>query len=129
MKKRPLLRFCIGLLIAVLVLVPLSWMLGDPAAYYSLPGGGYRPITARDAFGSVELHPAFADFSDFILPWKDTVNRVITPALSLDFVCRQNRTNTASIVDGLNFVAEASAGEEIFYPIYTEEERAADPSL
>lgn len=129
MKKRPLLRFCIGLLIAVLLLAPLSWMLGDGVSYPSLPGGGYRSISARDAFGSVELHPAFADFSDFILPWKDTVNRVITPVLSLDFVCRQNRTNTASIVDGLNFVADASSREEIFYPIYTDAERAADPSL
>lgn len=128
MKKRPALRFFIGLLAAVLLFAPLSWILGDPVASYRIPGG-YRSISARDSFGSVERHPAFSDFSAFILPWKDTVNQVVTPALSLDFVCRQNRTNTASIVDGFNFVAEASQREAIFYPIYTEAERAADPSL
>lgn len=121
MTKYPLLRFLIGLLIAVLVLAPANWMLGVQVSDYRQPGGGYRPITGRDSFGSVERHPAFSDFSDFILPWKDTVNQLFTPGLSLDFVCRQNRTNTASIVDGFNFVVGASQREQIFYPIYTEE--------
>lgn len=96
-------------------------------AYYD-SDSHYLPIKAGDSFAYAEGHPAFAEFSTFIQPWKDQKNRVVTPKLSIRSVCDFNHFNTQAIVDGFNFIIEESEKRDIFFDFYTEEERAADPS-
>ncbi len=111
----------------VLCAVLFGWILGKPATYGNADGS-FRHITARDSFASVERHPAFSDFSSFIQPWKDALNQTVTPRLSMEFVCLQNRTSISSILDGLNRVVDAQqAGNLTYCDFYTDAERAAEP--
>ncbi len=111
----------------VVCTVLFGWVLGKPAAYENADGS-FGHITARDSFASVEQHPAFSDFSSFIQPWKDALNRIVTPRLSMEFVCMQNRTCKASILDGLNrVVEERQSGNLTYCDFYTDAERKAEP--
>lgn len=56
------------------------------------------------------------------------MNKIGTPLLSIRMVCNLNHLNTESILDGFNFVMDASAQRQIYYDFYTQEERMEDPS-
>ena len=120
------------LLIAAALLVAIAvfghWAIGKGGRDYEDAQGNWVKIEKEQSFGYVEGHPAFSEFSAFIQPWKDRGNLLITPRLSLDFVCWLNHFNADSIVDGLSFIADESAKGEIFYRFYTDEEIAEDPS-
>lgn len=118
----------IALALVVALIVAAKQILGRNGHTYYNEDGSYRHITETDSFKYVENHPAYAAFSAFIQPWKDTVNQIVTPLQSIRFVCGLNHTNTASILDGFNFVMDASAEGQIYYDYYTEDERAADPT-
>lgn len=105
-----------------------SYALGRNSGSYYNEDGSYRHLSGEDSFAYAENHPAFAEFSSFIQPWKDAINLAVTPKQSLRFVCDLNHTNTESIIDGFNFVVDAAAEGQIYYDFYTEEERAADPT-
>lgn len=95
---------------------------------YEDAGGSWTRINRRHSFGYVENHPAFSAFSSFIQPWKDRGNLLVTPHLSMDFVCRINHFNADSIVDGLNFMIDQAEAGELMHRFYTEAEIQADPS-
>ena len=128
MKKNPRRILSILALLLVLVLVLSCTVFGRVFGSYTNPDGSYVHLTGRDSFRRAEQHPAFAPFSSFILPWKDRVNQTVTPWLSLSFVCRQNRTSTDSITDGLNFIIDRAEEGPISYDFYTDDERRQDPS-
>ena len=120
----------IALALSVLVLVAAVFcFLGKNSHEYYESDGSYRHISAKDSFAYAEGHPAFAPFSTFIQPWKDETNLLLTPHMSIDTVCRQNNTNTQSILDGFNFVIDsAQKYKEIYYDFYTQQEREDDPT-
>lgn len=126
MTKRIIL--CIAAVFLIALAAAGSIVLGRNSGKYLNDDGSFRHISAKDSFRYVENHPAFAEFSSFIQPWKDSWNELTTPLESVDFVCKLNRTNTESILDGFNFVIDAAQQGQIYYDFYTDEERAEDLS-
>lgn len=113
------------LLIAVAVIYRI--LTGDGKDYYD-KSGKYLPISKNNTFGYIEKHPAFKEFSKFIQPWKDTKNRIVTPYLPLSVVCAANHVDADSITEGFNFIIQQSREQDIFFDIYTAEEKKEDPS-
>lgn len=126
-KKAWILGALAGVLV-ILLAVTASFVLGRRSRPYYNDDGSFRHIAADDSFAYAQGHPAFAGFSTFIQPWKDAVNQVVIPLQSIQMVCAVNHMNTASILDGFNFVIDAAARGPIYYDFYTDEERAADPT-
>lgn len=128
---RPRVRTVLIVLAVIVLAVFLaagSFVLGRGGAYTD-GDGHYLPITAEKSFQWVENHPAFAEFASFIQPWKDRLNLATTPHLSIRMVCAQNHMNVDSILDGFNFLLQASEDGTLLYrDFYTPEEIAADPT-
>lgn len=127
-RKGTRIAFVIVAALLLALIVACSRILGANSVKYFNEDGSFRHISAKESFRYAENHPAFIEFSSFIQPWKDKWNLLTTPYESIDFVCRLNRTNTASIVDGFNFVIDAAGQGDIYFDYYTDEERAADPT-
>lgn len=119
-----------GILVVVVFAAVLaaSVFLGDHNDPYYNDDGSFAHIDGEDSFGHVEKHPAFSEFASFIIPWKDPLNQIGTPLLSLNTVCTVNRFHTGSVVDGINCVIDAANDHQIYYDFYSEEERREDPS-
>lgn len=130
MKKKTvwIILLVLVLILTAALIVAANVILGKNGHSYYNDDGSYRHITAADSFAYAEGHPAFAEFSTFIQPWKDAVNQVVTPLQSIRFVCGINHFNTDSIIDGFNFVIDAASGGQIYYDFYTAAERTADPT-
>jgi acetyl esterase/lipase len=87
----------------------------------------YPHVTVTSTMGDVLDNPAFAGFSQYMVPTED-VSRLATfevfhsiPALS--------SWDPQTMVDGINFmIDQVNAGQTIFYPLYSAKEIAADPS-
>ncbi len=120
------------IVLAVLILgaaIASRVFLGRNTKYSVGADGRYRYVSAEDSFHSVENHPAFAEFSSFIQPWKDRKNLLTIPFLSVEKVCELYHTNTQSILDGLNFVVDSVQDyEKVYYDFYTQQEREQDPT-
>lgn len=87
-------------------------------------------LTTRHTVRDIIDHPAFEGFGQFILPL-DRGN--YDSNMQLENVARllPSHTNVEpdAVVDTINsMIDKASAGETIFYDIYTDEEKRADPT-
>lgn len=116
-------------ILAILIVFVAGYRIftGDGKGYYD-NNGELVPINKNNTFGYIEDYPAFEEFSEFIQPWKDTKNRVVTPHLPLSVVCKTNHVDADSITEGLNFIADQSRQGDIFFDIYSEEEKREDPT-
>lgn len=102
------------------------FFVGTGGAYRN-EDGTYRHIKAQTSFGHIAAHPAFEQYSQFIIPWRDTMNRIFTPHQSIRSVCAVNHYNTDDIVDGFNWMIDMTQkGQVKFYNYYSQEERTAD---
>lgn len=91
-------------------------------------GGGFQMVNRDTRVVDVIRHPVFEDYGRLIFP----VDREIREDLTLEDVEElliwYNYINPDKTVEIVNYLGEqAEAGNQVFYPIYTEEERKADP--
>lgn len=110
-----------------------NYFIGRGGSYYQTAEDGseaYTYVNGKNSFGYIAKHPAFSDFSDFIIPWKDRWNSLVMPHQTLQSVCDMNHYNTESIVEGFNFMIDLCENQQqVFYRYYSDEEMKADPSL
>ena len=87
-------------------------------------------LRVDDHVGDILGHPAFAGFGRLILPWDD---RRYDPELPIrnigSLLPYHTYVDPAVVVSSLNrLVDDASTGKTIFYGIYTDAQKQADPS-
>ena len=101
---------------------------GTDGEYYDADGK-YRKITGKKSFRYLENHPAFKEYKDYIIPWKDPLNKRVMPYLSLQSVCGVNHFSTKSVVNGFNFMLRMDQeGKNKYYHFYDSNETAAEQS-
>lgn len=91
-------------------------------------GGGFQMVNRDTRVVDVIQQPVFEDYGRLIFP----VDREIREDLTLEDVEElliwYNYINPDKTVEIVNYLGEqAEAGNQVFYPIYTEEEIEADP--
>lgn len=87
-------------------------------------------LTPSDRIGDVLRHPAFQGYASLLLPWDD---RSYDEAMRLteigSLLPYHSHVGPRMVVDGLNrIIDEVSAGRQVFYPFYSEEQRRVDPT-
>lgn len=87
-------------------------------------------LSPDDRIGDLLEHPAFAGFSRLILPWDDRSYDTKMRLRHLDSLMPyHSHVKSDVVVGGLNhLIDDASAGRTVFYDVYTEAEKQADPS-
>lgn len=92
---------------------------------------GEQQVSTETTVGEVIANPAFGDFGRLLFP----VDRTVTDDMRLAEVSTSrvytwyNDIQPEKTVEIINTLAEsAESGQQIFYPIYSEEEMTADPS-
>ena len=94
----------------------------------SAPTGGHLRVT--DSLGDVLAHPAFAGFGRLLLPWDDRRDDTAMPLSNVgSLLPYHTHVAPALVVSSLNrMIDDATAGRTVFYEIYTDAERNAEPS-
>lgn len=102
-----------------------------PAAQADIAKPRFAPLRPDDHLGAVLNHPAFQGFSQRILPWDDRAYDETMPLRDIGHLLPyHSEVEPDVVVAALNRMADdASAGRTIFYDIYTEAEKRADPTL
>lgn len=73
--------------------------------------------------------PAFAGYGRLIFPADKTIDKSMTLSEVVSILTWYNYVNPDRTVEIVNYMkSKADAGEQIFYDIYTDEEKAADPA-
>lgn len=103
---------------------------GAQTAPQSPPGAKYPPLAAGSTLGQLVAHPAFAGFGRRILPWDD---REVDESTKLSAIGSllpyHTNIDIRSTVASLNrLIEDASLGRQIFYEIYGDAEKRADPA-
>lgn len=92
--------------------------------------GAYQPLTADSTLGQLVSHPAFAGFGRRILPWDDRAldeNARLSAIGSL--LPYHSQVDVPSTVAALNrLIEDAGRGWQIFYELYDDKARRADPA-
>lgn len=88
------------------------------------------PLTPESSLGDLMRHPAFAGFARLLLPWDD---RGFDPDMPLSGVAAlapyHSHVDADVAIAGLNrLIADATAGRTIFYDVYTEAQKRAEPA-
>ena len=94
------------------------------------PKGQGAHLRVGDRIGDVVEHPAFAGFGSLLLPWDE---RRCDSALPLrevgSLLPYHQNVDPAAVVSALNrMVDDASLGRTVFYDLYTDAQKQADPS-
>lgn len=89
-----------------------------------------RQLSATSTVGDVLRHPAFSGYARHILPWDD---RPYDEAMRLsdigDLLPYHSAVDTGTVLGGLNrMIDDVVAGRQVFYDIYSEADRRADPT-
>lgn len=89
-----------------------------------------RHLAADGRLADILDHPVLADFAEHILPWD---GRRYDPAMPLgqlgSLLPYHSAVDTGTVVAALNrMIDDAEAGRAVFYDIYPEAERQADPT-
>ena len=92
----------------------------------------YRHITLDDRIHDVMRHPAFGDFGPLLFTWHDHSSRGYPKGATMrempDYDLWLTNADAQAQVDGLNrLIDDASEGKRIWYDIYTDAEKRADP--
>ena len=87
-------------------------------------------LTVGGRLADILDNPAFAGFADRVLPWH---GRSYDPEMPLaqigSLLPYHSAVDTGTVVSALNrMIDDADAGQSIFYEIYSEAERQADPA-
>ena len=88
----------------------------------------FEPVTRDTLVRDVMDDPVFEDYGRLLFPVDRTIPQDMTLENVGDILVWYNYINPDTTVEIVNTLGEqAAAGEQIFYEIYTEAERAADP--
>lgn len=106
----------------------LSLVLLTPPA--AAQGNAPMPLRSTSTIGDLLAHPALAGLARRILPWDD---RAYDAEMNLSEVGSLLPYHTCvevgTVLNALNYlIAEVEGGKNIFYNIYTEAQRTADPT-
>lgn len=90
--------------------------------------GGEAMFTGDTKVWDVINDPAFGDYGRLIFPADKSINENLTLKDVGNILTWYSYVSPAKTVEIANYLKEqAASGEQIFYDIYTEEEKAADP--
>ena len=89
-----------------------------------------RHLTADDQLGDLLNHPAFAGFAGLLLPWDGRPYDEAMPLRDIrSLLPYHSHVEPAVVVGALNrMIDDANDGRTIFYDIYTEAEKRAEPA-
>ncbi len=88
----------------------------------------YKEVTAQTKVTDVINHPAFKEYGRLLFPVDYSISENLTLDQIESLMPYHNYINTDKTVEIVNTMLEKAAnGETIFYDIYTEEEKKADP--
>lgn len=89
-----------------------------------------RQLSATSTVGDILRHPAFNGFARHILPWNDRRYDESMPLSTIDgLLPYHSAIDTGTVLGGLNrIISDVAAGRQVFFDIYSDEEKAADPS-
>jgi acetyl esterase/lipase len=87
-------------------------------------------LSATSTVGDILRHPAFSGYADRVLPWDD---RPYDQSMKLSeiggLLPYHSAVDTGTVLGGLNrMIEDVAAGHQVFYDIYTEADKRADPS-
>ncbi len=87
-------------------------------------------LTPKDRIGDLLQHPAFQGYAGLLLPWDDRSYDDKMPLAEIDALLPyHSHVQPRVIVDGLNrIIDDVSAGQQVFYSFYTEEQKRRDPT-
>jgi len=87
-------------------------------------------LRVDDSLDTVLKHPAFTGFAHLILPWDDRRYDAKMPLSNIGALLPYHtHVDPAVVVSSLNrMIDDASAGKTIFYDIYTDAQKQAEPS-
>lgn len=126
-KKLTIALSCVGAVLLLALAFFLTAVVGFGGGYYE-KDGTYKHITWKSSVSYSMKHPAFAEYSDFILPWHNGIASVTVPWMTYYWMCMTSGWDTEDVVSGVNFVIDMEQNNQaFFYNYYSEEERAADP--
>jgi acetyl esterase/lipase len=104
----------------------------DIATKYGTMATNTRPAHLRvdDRVEDILEHPAFAGFGRLILPWDDRGYDPNMPLRNIGALLPyHSQVDPAVVVSSLNrMIDDVSAGKTIFYDIYTDAQKQAEPS-
>ena len=97
---------------------------------------GVKPIEAhhldaQSALSELVNHEAFEGKGYLLLPWYGERENLDEPFESVSrYMVYHNNFNTESMLSAVNrLIDDAAAGNRVFYPVYSKEERAQNPDL
>ncbi len=95
-----------------------------------LNASGHEPLTADGRIGDILDHPAFAGFARLILPWD---GRAYDESLGLGDIGAllpyHSHVRPDVAIGALNrLIEDVNGGRTVFYDVYTEAEKQAEPS-
>ena len=131
-KLQGLLAVCAGLLLCL----SACGTAGTEAGQTAGTGGGeqgegtvkFEPVTGDTRVRDVMDDPVFGGAGRLLFPVDRTIPEDLTLAEADDLLIWYHYVNPDKTVEIINYLGEqAASGEQIFYEIYTEEERAEDP--
>lgn len=89
---------------------------------------GTSYLTRNDTLGTMVANPAFRGFGHLLLPWNDRADFDLPLSRIARLLPYHSQVDVDTVVQALNrMIAAVDAGEQIFFDIYSEEEKAKDP--
>jgi acetyl esterase/lipase len=87
-------------------------------------------LRVGDSVDDILKHPAFAGFGRLLLPWDDRRYDTTMPLRNIgSLLPYHSHVDSVVVVSSLNrMIDEASAGRTVFYDIYTDAQKQAEPS-
>ncbi len=126
MKKKTIV-FIIILILAVII-IGAFWFINRDDSSNNREINNISYFTKDSTIGDVINNEAFAGFGNLIFPVDRSYDLDTTLADIDDIYIWYNNIDDDTTVNIVNFLKEESdRGEEVFYPIYTEEEMNSDP--
>ena len=102
--------------------------LGTSGTESDSSSGGFDDYTLETKVTDVINDPVFGDYGRLIFPVDRTIPENLTLGNLDEILIWYNNVNPERTVEIANYLKhQAASGEQIFYDIYTEEEKAEDP--
>ena len=88
----------------------------------------YTHLTGNNTLNELITHPAFRGFGHLLLPWNDRMDLDLPFSRIARLLPYHSHVDVDTVVQALNrMIDAANAGEQIFFDIYSEKEKAKDP--
>ena len=88
----------------------------------------YTHLTGNNTLNELITHPAFRGFGHLLLPWNDRMDLDLPFSRIARLLPYHSHVDVDTVIQALNrMIDAANAGEQIFFDIYSEKEKAKDP--